>query len=659
MPEIPFSDYEWVLTNSLGSYALGASNLINRRKYHGLLISSDRLFKRTHLLSSLEEKVESDGGSFFLDSTNYTGIVHPDGFKRIRAYFLRPYPCFVYTGLSRQFPITIVKTIKMHPELNIVSVKYANIGKNAAHLNIRPKYSIRDHHSVNAPGRWDNTPFESRVSGLTASFLVDGGQISLLVSSGSIETDFLVFRQASYISEILRGYDSSEDLAAPFKITLELPPGRERHILFSDSEEIPEDAFSRIEKRYSSLPLASGHPDAAREAASSDKDDCHFTGTYKRLSYEEYVSTLEQAFKDFMANDDLVAGFPWFSAWGRDTMISMEAFKFFPELAGFQRRVLLKYARAAVNGVIPNTVGEGGEGANFDTVDASLWFVIRAMEFFDGADAEDQRKLIEISTEVIDNYVYSPDLPFRMDPEDGLIALHPGTNLGLTWMDAKIHGTPVTPRYGKPVEINCLWYSLLKMCAARTDDTGRKKHLSALALKAGASLKSFFDGQTFFDRLSEHGEFVNELRPNYIIGLSLPHTPFTATQIKTGYEKARAHLLTPCGLRSLSPYNPAFRGKYMGSQIMRDLAYHQGTTWVWLLLPLAKTAAKIYKKEKLVNELETMIYFFRDKFMRGEMASIPEIYDGDSPGPPKGAPAQCWSVAAVLAVEKMIQAERR
>ena len=254
-----------------------------------------------------------------------------------------------------------------------------------------------------------------------------------------------------------------------------------------------------------------------------------------------------------------------------------------------------------------------------------------------------------------------------MDSQDGLVNIKRNSGLALTWMDAKINGVPVTPRYGKPVEVNALWYNLLRYFLVLAGKEGIDRirgrgyscsisRLRSLSRKAKKSLRMYFNGRDFADRI-EDGRLINELRPNYLIALSLPFDAFSKEEIKVGYGVAREKLLTAYGLRSLSPERSAFRGKYMGNQRMRDLAYHQGAVWVWLLLPMAKAASKVYRRERdyLAGELEELISAFRYGLVRGEMASVSELYDGNAPRLPKGAPAQCWSVAAVFLIEKMIK----
>ncbi len=651
-----FTDYEWLLTNSTGGYALGTANLVNRRKYHGLLVASDKNFKRVHAVSSVEEVVTADDDEpFYLDSCGYPDIVHPDGYRRILKYFLRPFPCFIYSRSPHRNDILMTKSMKMHPRLNIVSVRYKNFSGSEIGLALRPKFTLRDHHCVIPPGAWAGIPFETKASGGGGEIEAAGARAYVLASKGEVESDFLIYRNVTYIFEILRGYEGTEDIIAPFRINLVLCPGEEAFLLFSDKKIPGKEINDEIEERYRPLPLPENHPDIIEKEFDIPKEI--LPEHKKQLEERQYITVLEQAFADFIANDDLVAGYPWFSAWGRDAMISLSALKYLPELklSGLEKRILFKYGRSMRRGIIPNTTGEGGTGKNYDTADASLWFGIHALEEAKKLDGSEKEKLIRYAENVIKNYIDCPENHFGADPDDGLIALYPDSGLALTWMDARVMGEPVTPRYGKPIEINCLWYNLIRSYVENINSGSLARELREIMEKAVPALKSYFRDGVFADRITEEGEFSLELRPNYIIGLSLPYTVFSAEEITAGYEEAKKYLLTPYGLRTLKPSHPSFRTKYMGNQAMRDLAYHQGTTWVWLLLPMAKTAEKIFGKEKLLHELRRMIFFFRKNFTELEMASVPEIYDGDTPGVPKGAPAQCWSVAAVLTVEKMIK----
>jgi predicted glycogen debranching enzyme len=662
-----FSPYEWVISNSKGGYALGPANLLNHRKYHGLLIASDSNFKRIHLVSSIEENVEiKEGISFSLDSNNYSNVVYPQGYRHIIKYYLRPFPSFLYSTIPSTSGVLLLKTIQMHPDLNYAVVKYLNLGKLHLQLTLRPKFTLRDHHTVHRTDYWDSVYHDIKIDQRVGSLSVEGMEAHVFASKGNIISEPLIYRTVVYPTEIIRGYEAAEDLLAPFRINVELNTGEELVLVFGDSVS---DDFDKIafeaDQRYQAHPFPINYPLGLK--SKSDKILAKVAKSDKAFEYAGCLNILKLAVTEFVANDDLVAGFPWFTAWGRDTMISMEVLKYFDSAIDLAFRIFKKYGENMRDGIIPNTLGEGGIGSNYDTVDASLWFGMRILEYWDKFDKDVRGKLYTFVADVIAHYLVNPNLPFHVDLEDGLITTHPNTNLALTWMDAKVSGEPVTPRYGKPIEINALWYNLLQLFLARAEKEGLGEihfegknipvsRLEAIARKAKKSLRSFYKDGTFADRI-EDGNLIMELRPNYIIALSLPSNIFNKEEMKVGYQLAKGKLLTPYGLRSLSPGHPAFRKRYMGNQRTRDLAYHQGTVWVWLLLPLAKVAAKIFSRNKniLSKELREIVSSFRDGIMQGEIASIPELYEGAEPNLPKGAPAQCWSVAAVFIIEKMIE----
>ncbi|KPJ63494.1 MAG: hypothetical protein AMS15_00125 [Planctomycetes bacterium DG_23] len=661
-----FSPYEWILTNSRGGYALGSANLLNRRKYHGLLIASDTHFKRTHLVSSVEEEVRAENGkTFFLDSNNYPNVVYPQGYNHLVKYFLRPFPAFLYSSLPFSSEVLILKVIQLHPTSNCCVLKYQNLGRLPWRIILRPKFTLRDHHTVRQPGYWDSAPYTFEVDTQVGKLRNEEIEVSVFSSMGKVEPEPLVYRNVVYPTEILRGYEAVEDLLVPFKITAEVNPGEEAVLVFGEKEESPWlTVASEAEKRYENYPLPSGHPLTFK--GSPQEMLFHITKAEKALGYRQYREILNLAMSEFIANDNLVAGFPWFSVWARDTMISLEALKYMEGGTNLASRILKKYGESMKEGLLPNTLGEGQRGINYDAVDAPLWFGIRVLELCDEFTNTEKSEMLGYVWQVIVNYLTNESLPFHIDAKDGLITIHTATGQALTWMDAKVYDEPVTPRYGKPIEINALWYNLVRFClaVARKEKMDRITsngevislwELRNLARKAKKSLKTFFDGNLFADRI-EDGEMVMEKRPNYVIALSLPFDIFSKEEMAVGYNAARKELLTPYGLRSLSPREVAFRGIYMGNQRMRDLAYHQGTVWVWLLLPMARVAAKIYSRDrnKLLKELKDLVSRLRDLFVQGETASLPEIYDGENPGLPKGAPAQCWSVSAIFLIEKMI-----
>ena len=720
---------EWILSNRLGGYAIGPGNLINTRKYHGLLVASDSELKRVHLVSSVEERIGLKGEFMNLDSNSYQGTIHPDGYTHLVRAWLRPYPSFLFSSSPFSGYILILKEILMDEGTNVTLLRYTNLGTVPLRFFFRYKFTLRDHHWVNSPGTFDRVHLEHGLfdqghgAGAWVTRRDNGARAYVYATHGRMKEEFLVFRNLFYSQEANRGYDAGEDLVSPFTHDGNLTPGGTLEVLLADRSlgdyeavmgRAPREgaeldgavgrALRRIDDRYAAFPKPADHPLAmkpeervsliSREARAGSEGGPSRAGTARfdpetAMPERDYRRLLENMLDDFRLESDVIAGFPWFSAWGRDTMITLKAFVLQDGPKDFVFRVLDQYGRRMRGGVIPNVVGENGEGTNFDTVDASLWFVIRAFEVFDSLSAQNRKALFSYCEEIVLRYLFANDLPFFCDREDSLIECRSGTNLALTWMDAKVYGIPVTPRYGKPVEVNGLWHGAVKACAAMARKLGREvlrsregASPSALAPQVGSvgrtsrwtaqeysislgdlervgdaigtSMGKFFNGGVWCDRI-EGGNPVPEIRPNFVIALSLPFDFTDGEKLKSGADCAREHLLTPFGLRSLSSGSPMFRKWYIGTQKMRDLAYHQGTVWTWPLLPYAELLVKVTPDRALLKkELERVVFDLRCAVRRGILASVAEVWDGEEPSVPKGAPAQAWSVAALYCIEKMI-----
>jgi predicted glycogen debranching enzyme len=311
------------------------------------------------------------------------------------------------------------------------------------------------------------------------------------------------------------------------------------------------------------------------------------------------------------------------------------------------------------NGLIPNVVSDFSE-INYNSIDGTLWFGLRIFQFIeffkDKISEREKNELLQAIKEIITQFLTNSFLPFRIDPEDGFIEIPDNINLALTWMDVVIDGIPLTPRYGKPIEISALWYNLLKFSSKYLEEPFIKKYnINSLVRKQKKSFAKYFNGELWADRIYKN-EPIFEIRPNYIIALSLPFDIGDKTSMIKGLELAKKELLTSYGLRSLSPRHPNFRKNYFGSQYLRDLAYHNGTVWVWLLYPYAEVLKKVYKNKKILKEeLNKLVKPFRDMIISGKIASIPELYDGENPYYPKGTHAQFWSVASLFLIEKELQ----
>ncbi len=671
-------NHEWVLTNKLGGYALCTGNLLNQRKYHGLLISGDTKFNRNNLISTLEEFVEWRGEGFFLDSSHYSNCIYPEGFLHLVKSWLRPYPIFLYSAIPHNPNIMIKKEILMHEDSNCVLIKYTNLSSHMLHFNIKPKYSLRNHHHVNEPGCWNNEEMVSTINNqeFLSNFYIRRLKNNLelygYLQHGEIYENKAVYNNVFYPWEVMRGYPATEDLLVMQSIQFNLKPGESNHILFSDVPiERPLQMIIDIEKRYANLPLPKDYPKKMdRNLSISDQLDCEDKIMFE---YPEYLKVLEQSMLDFLTKDDLIAGFPWFGAWGRDTMISLEAVLEIPKQTDFCWSVLMKYGANVKNGLIPNMFSESGQAENYDSMDATLLYVLMLGKVVKKKAEEtkvktSQRKLwkevLDLTYKILNGILTSSHKGFFIR-EDGLIELTQAF-ASSTWMDAKVNNMPITPRNGAPVEINAMFYNAIctyeemilsyNKIAQEKDFFQDVDDILGLKIKIRNSFQKFWIEDYLADRLL--GDIpVKEYRPNAIIATALHYDLISIDKIRAVYETAHLELFTPYGLRTLSPRDYQFKRKYLGSQTERDKAYHQGTVWAWLLLPFIKTYLKAYPEkgnEEKINHIQYVIEKFRNGYMRGHIASMAEVWDGDHPHFPKGTPAQAWSVAALYYAEVLL-----
>jgi len=653
---------EWIITNRVGGYALSYFNMINKRKYNGLLIASTSLLGRVHILSSIEEKVEFEDISFFLDSNHYSNCIYPNGHEHVVRAWLRPNPAVLYSTNPPNDRYLIMKEVFLAQGLNAAIVKYTNMSKCPISLALRPKFTLRDQHFLNQPGTFDYTAIEKESiesGGLKIRRADNGVEAFIYVEKGRLVETNVIYRAVYYPVEAMRGYEAVEDLISPARIDVLLSPGESAVLVFSSE---PLQNFMEVadaaQRFYRSYPTP-------KTRLFVDKDPALLFGLGPQIEFdkEEYLKLIELMANEFVLDSqDIIAGYPWFGAWGRDTVISLPSLRLLEGGEEIGRNILLRYGEYLKDGLLPNTFGEGGVGLNYDSVDAPLWYILAA-----GVLAPRDPRIFEYASSIILNYYKNIDLPFYTDL-DGLISIHKGPH-ALTWMDAKVHGIPVTPRHGKPVEIESLWFNALSIVRDMA------KLMGVSELKSGAYKMSVdeleelislvkdsfqkFVGDTYLaDRLDEEGP-VWEVRPNAVIALSLPYDIVSHDVMKMVWNTARNELLTPCGLRSLSPHHPAFKRKYLGNQRQRDLAYHQGTVWTYLLLPYVKLTVKVFggesDKTPMMKEIAKCVWTIRHMIMRGELASVPELWDATEPYIPKGAPAQAWSAFALLEIEDMLR----
>lgn len=640
---------EWLETNGLGGFASSTIVGLNTRRYHGLLTAATKPpVGRMVLLSKVEEALILDGRRVELSANRYPGVVHPQGFQYLTEFRLDPFPVFRYVVDG----IEIVKSVFMVHGENTTVIHYALRAPRAGasprpgriRLELRPLIAFRDYHSTTH----ENAALDPRVQTEPnlASVAPYAGLPRLYVAhdAGALDPAGTWYRNFEYDVERERGLDFREDLFSPFALTVD-PDGRGQAALIASTE--PRDI-----RRVPAYRQAEVSRRAAVLAASPAQDDL--------------VRTLVAAADQYIVargnQKTAIAGYHWFSDWGRDTMIALPGLTLVPGRADVARSILLAFARHVDMGMLPNRFPDAGEQPEYNTVDATLWFfeAVRALLRYTEDYAFVQANLYPVLADIIAWHVRGTRYGIRMD-QDGLLAAG-AEGVQLTWMDAKIGDWVVTPRRGKPVEIQALWYNALCVMAHLAEVFGDAAGQDRCRKMAARTQQSFT--RTFWNEAAGclydvvDGEARDAtIRPNQIFAVSLPHTMLPDEQARRVVAVVERDLLTPYGLRSLAPGDPQYRSRYEGDARSRDSAYHQGAAWAWLMGPFITAYLKVNGRSPAARERSAAwLNGFGEHLRDAGLGQVSELFDGDAPHRPRGCFAQAWSVAELLraAVEDVL-----
>ncbi len=623
---------EWLETNGLGGFASSTIAGINTRRYHGLLVAATKPpVGRLVLLSKLEETVVVNGERFELSANRYPGVVHPQGHRYLQEFRLDPFPSFIYRIAGMQ----VEKTVCMVHGENTVVVRYRLQGGEAGRvsLELRPLIAFRDHHSTTH----ENGALDSRIR-------IDDGVVSVepyaglprlyLAHKGAhVDASGEWYRNFEYDVERARGLDYREDLFNPMVLR------------FDDSRDIA--LIASTEPRQAGMAQAYEAEERARRAR-----------TTAAANDDEFVRQLTVAADQFIVSrgthKTIIAGYHWFADWGRDTMIALPGLTLATGRFEDARSILLEFAKHVDRGMLPNRFPEEGEEAEYNTVDATLWFfeAVRSYLQHTGDRATVRSPLYPVLAEIIDWHFRGTRHGIRVDSDGLLNCGEPGVQL--TWMDAKVGDWVVTPRHGKPVEIQALWYNALMFMAETAAGLGDRleaERYGGAAERARASFVANFwnkDGGYLYDVVNGT-ERDASIRPNQIFAVSLPHTMVPPEMARAIVATLERELLTPFGLRTLARTDPQYRPTYGGDVWSRDSAYHQGTVWPWLMGPFITAYTKVNGRagvpgaEKWLSELQKHI-------KQDGLGQISEVFSGDPPHEAGGCIAQAWSVAELLRV---------
>ncbi len=667
---------EWIISNGIGGYASSTIIGCNTRRYHGLLISAlSPPVGRTVLLSKVEENLIIDDNVYPLSTNSYgSGLIHPNGFNFQQGFHLDPYPTFTYfiEGFVLQKKVlliydenTVVLTYKiLNPQCNRKVI-----------LEIRPLINYRDYHSETKENSYFN--LKPEVSSLQNNIFLKFQPYQ------SVEPFFLYSRDAEfhyspswyrnffYEREKERGLYCNEDLASPGYFIFNFKEGTVGIICSSEK-------------------LKDEYIDVLRSKKFKNFDDI-FESQKKKLYHRCRISENDSDFiKSLLVSADsfivsrkmkvgfgktILAGYHWFEDWGRDVMISLPGLTLAIGKYREAEDILVTFCKYIDYGMVPNRLGDENTPPAYNSVDATLWFFYAVWKYLQYTKNYEfvASNLLDKLMECIYYYNNGTRYNIHRDPQDGLLDCG-DEGSQLTWMDAKVGDWVVTPRYGKPVEINALWFNALKILEnilfkisnnsklkvvlnkiSATEHYIPLKNISLLAKQVKENFEMVYwndEKQCLYDCVRENLK-DSSVRPNQIFSISLPFQLLSNEKAKKMLEVVKSELLTTFGLRTLSPYDEKFRGYYSGSQLERDSAYHQGTVWAWLIGHFISAYLKIYgKNEEILSYVKEIILPFKSHIFEYGVGSISEIFEGSTPHNSVGCISQAWSVAEVIRILK-------
>jgi predicted glycogen debranching enzyme len=630
---------EWLLTNGIGGYAMGTLSGIPTRRYHGWLVAAlAPPVERTVLVGALDEWLVVGERRIPLSAFEFRdGTITPPGWRALESFELDgTLPVWHFADGD----ILVERRAWMIHGANRTVVRYRLLRGPAIRIDVTPLVTCRDHHSLRT-GPDAVTHTSPRPRGVRVHFDWPNVVLDVTADQGELEPVADWWRGFRHAEEAARGLDDISDLFAPGTIRAELAPGISLELALSAvTEDEPPARVATLDaeiERQRGLLVRAGavgaHP-AVRQLV---------------LAADQFLVERGVAGGEFVPS--VIAGYPWFNDWGRDTFISLPGLTLVTGRTETAAAILRAFAGFVRDGLVPNTFPDVGGDPSYNTADASLWFVlaVAAWERATGVTAL-AHELFAVLTDIVDAHLRGTRFGIGADPTDGLLrAGAPG--YALTWMDARVDGHSVTPRIGKPVEINALWYNVLCIVAAlsaREADPGSEP-LFSLADQVARSFRRRFllpDGG-LCDVVDGPDGDDHCVRPNQILAVSLPFPLFTGQVAERLVDLVGRQLLTSHGLRTLAPGDPEYRGTHAGDRAGRDDAYHQGTAWSWLIGPYAEAHFKIHGDRAIaMSFLQPFVNHLSD----AGLGSISETFDGDAPFGARGAPAQAWGVAEILRV---------
>jgi predicted glycogen debranching enzyme len=647
-PDTPIDDQtEWLETDGLGGFASGTSSGVRTRRYHALLLTAmTPPTGRVVLVNGFDAWADTPGGAFALSTQRYVpDVLYPDGAAHLTKFTTDPWPTWEYeladgTCVRQEILVqygtgsAIVTWTLMRASGPVV-------------LRVRPFLSGRDYHSMHVEN--GAFRFDAERRDATVSFRPYGGLPDVIaMSNGDYRHAPEWYRQFLYTAERQRGLDDTEDLASPgeFSWPLAGPDEQAIWVLRADGADARE-----MRTAEEVVTLAND----VREA--------------ERRRREAFPTPLDRAADAYLvqrrAGRTIVAGYPWFTDWGRDAFIALRGLCLATKRLPEARDILVEWAGAVSDGMLPNRFPDHGEAPEFNSVDASLWYVVAVHELLQLAGSRSnllkpvQRRAIESAvTRIVNGYASGTRFGIRMDGDGLLSAGVPGVQL--TWMDARVGDRVITPRVGKPVEVQALWLNALS-AVSRLEPTWRdlfdRGRVAFVERFWNESLGRLAD---VVDVDHVPGTRDDTFRPNQILAVGgLPVALISGERARRVVDAVEQQLLTPIGLRSLAPSEPGYAPRYEGDSSKRDAVYHQGTVWPWLMGPFVEAWVRVRGSTRTAkgDARQRFIQPLIAHLQSAGLGHVSEITDAEAPFSPRGCPFQAWSLGELLRLDRVVLAD--
>jgi predicted glycogen debranching enzyme len=624
---------EWIETNGLGGYASSTVSGAHSRRYHGLLVAAIHPpVGRMNVLSKLDETIVLGDEKFDLGTNQYPGALHPTGYTFLKKFERDFFPEFYY----QVGDIEIKKTIAaIHGENTTVILYEVLNAPLRFELELLPLYASRDFHGLSHANDFIGQPYIFE-DGIFRTLNYQGcPELFIDVPQSKFTEAKGWYYNVEYAVEQYRGLDFKEDLYTHGKFAVEMKEGARLGIIVSIDDPTGRDAFQLFETELK------------RRKKITEK-----------FSWNESLKRLSLAADQFIVKrgdlQSIIAGYHWFADWGRDTMISLPGLCLVTGRFEEARQILQAFSESVSEGMLPNRFPDYGESPEYNTIDATLWFFHAIYQYYKySGDKDFVKQVVPVLEDIVAWHYKGTRYNIKVDPSDGLLS-GGDTGVQLTWMDAKVGDWVVTPRRGKPVEINALWYNALSTLGLLLVEIGSVDESEKYRKKAMQVLKSFNEvfwnerDNCLFDYVGDDVK-NDDLRPNQLYAISLPFPLLIKDRAKLVFEKISNHLLTPKGLRSLASTHKDYKPAYGGSVWSRDSVYHQGTVWSFLMGPYIDALLYI-KGDRSRKEAAKLLETFLEHLNEGGVGTISEIFDAEPPHAPRGCIAQAWGVAEALRV---------